>query len=196
MTPSSHPVNPFAAVDLAALLANPARQRGNHPFLIWSPFDGPTQTWSYAHFAETVARLAGGMAARGVKPGDRVLVQLENCPEALLTLFACAHLGAIHVPVNAMPAGPELAWYASFTGSVGAVTQPRLAAAIASHCPDLRWLAITETDAGSPAAANTLPERAQSFKALYGEALPARAPDPDAPALIMFTSGTTSRPKG
>lgn len=196
MTPSSNAVNPFAAFDLAALLEQRARQRGSHPFLVWAPFDEPSQTWSYAQFAEAAARIAGGLAARGVKPGDRVLVQLENCPEALLTLFACARLGAIHVPVNALAAGPELAWYAAFTGAVGAVTQPRLAAALASHCPDLQWLAITETDAGSAAAASTLPERALSFKALYGEALPPRAPDPTAPALIMFTSGTTSRPKG
>ena len=70
-----------------------------------------------------------------IEEGDRVMVCLENCPETLMMLFACARLGAIHMPINAMAAGPELAWYAQFSGARCAVTQPRMAATLAAHCP-------------------------------------------------------------
>ena len=189
-------LNPFSGFDLAALLDLRARERGRHPFLIWSPFDGPAQIWSYAQFASDVARIAGGLAARGVQRGDRVMVYLENCPETLLMLFACARLGAIHMPINAMAAGPELTWYAQFSGAKVAVTQPRLAGTLAAHCPDLQWIAVTETDAGTPAESPDRPERTLGFASLKGHPLPAREPDPELPVLIMFTSGTTSRPKG
>ena len=188
-------VHPFRGLDLAALLELRARERGSHPFLVWSPFEGPSETWTYARFADQVSRLAGGLAARGVGKGDRVMVVLENCPETLLCLFACARLGAIHVPVNAMLTGPELRWYAGFLRPAGAITQPKLSAELLSHCPDLAWIAVTATDAGMPAEATGVPERSSSFVSLFGEPIAARAPDPTQPALIMFTSGTTSHPK-
>lgn len=189
-------LNPFAGFDLNSLLDLQARARGSHPFIAWSPGEGSARTWTYAQFADEVARIAGGLAARGVKRGDRVMVYLENCPETLLMLFACARLGAIHMPINAMAAGPELTWYAQFSGARAAVTQPRMAATLASHCPNLQWIAVTETDAGTPAAAVDKPDRCSAFASLYAAPLPARAPDPALPVLIMYTSGTTSRPKG
>jgi crotonobetaine/carnitine-CoA ligase len=189
-------LNPFTGFDLNSLLDLQARARGSHPFIVWSPGEGSARNWTYAQFADEVARIAGGLAARGVKRGDRVMASLENCPETLLTLFACARLRAIHMPINAMAAGPELAWYAQFSGAVGAVTQPKIAAMLASHCPDLKWIAITDTDAGTPASLGKQPERSSSFSSLYGEPLAARTPDPELPLLIMYTSGTTSRPKG
>ena len=189
-------LNPFTGFDLNALLDLRARERGSHPFLVWSPFEGTPRTWSYAQFADEVARIAGGLAARGVARGDRVMVVLENCPETLLMLFACARLGAMHMPINAMAAGPELTWYAQSSGARVAVTQPRLAATLAAHCPDLKWIAVTASDAGTPPSATHAPQRASSFASLHADPLPARAPDPALPLLILYTSGTTSRPKG
>ncbi len=172
----------YAGLDVAHLLAARARERGSHPFLVWAPFDGAPQVWSYAQFADEAARIAGGLEARGVRAGDRVIVHMENCPELLLAWFACAHLGAISVNSNAASAGPELAWFAQSTGAVGALTQPQFEAAIAAHCPGLAWVETT----------------GPRFDALRAGTSPlaARAPDPAAPATIMFTSGTTSRPKG
>ncbi len=189
-------VSPFAGHDIASWLADLARLRGDHPFLIFAPFDAPSRRWTYAQFADAAARVAGGLSARGVRPGDRVLVHLENCPETLIARFACAWLGAVCVGTNAQAAGPELDWFASSTGAVGAITHPKFAAMVAEHCRGLKWLAITQDDAGAPPVAATAPSRAEAFAALYGEPLPRRAPDPFAPASIMFTTGTTSRPKG
>lgn len=188
----------FARLDAATLLQQRALQRGAHPFLHWATFDdAAAQTWTYAQFADDVARVAGGLRARGVQPGQRVMMHLENCPELLITWFACAHIGAVCVPTNAMAAGPELAYMAELTEAVGAVTQPRFAAKLAIHCPGLTWLAVTATDAGTPCEAGTSPAASDRFDALRASP-PAllRAPDASQPLSILFTSGTTSRPKG
>jgi crotonobetaine/carnitine-CoA ligase len=188
----------FARLDAATLLQHRALQRGAHPFLHWAPFDAAdARTWTYAQFADEVARVGAGLRARGVQPGQRVLMHLENCPELLITYFACAHIGAICVPTNAMAAGPELTYMAELTEAVGAVTQPRFAAKLAIHCPGLAWLAVTSSDAGLPCEPGTAPAAADSFDALrVAEPAPLRAPDASQALSILFTSGTTSRPKG
>ncbi len=189
-------VSPFENFDITSLLEQRAGSRGHHPFLIWAPFDGTLRTWSYAQFAQDVACIAGGLLERGVRTGDRVLVQLENCPQALLMLFACARIGAVHVPVASATRPAEVAWFVEFTQAVGVVTQPDFAAGIAQVCPNLGWMAVTTTNAGDDAVPWTLPAGAIAFESLYGQPSAQRVPDPDLDALILFTSGTTSRPKG
>ena len=127
--------HPFIGLDLAHLLASQARVHGDHTCLTWSPFEGPDQTWTFADFDRAAAQVAGGMQRRGVNPGDRVLICLHNCPEFLLSWFACARLGAIAVLANPNAAGEELAYFADHAGAKAAVTQPVLAATIAGYCP-------------------------------------------------------------
>src|SRR5262245_23477828 len=85
----SHPqpapgvVGPFAGLDVPWLLRMRAESRRNHPFLIWAPFEGPARKWSYAEFHERVGQLSSGLARRGVKPGEYVLIHLDNCIEAM-----------------------------------------------------------------------------------------------------------------
>lgn len=186
----------FAGLDAGRLLAQRAGQRPDHPFLIWAPFNAPEHVWTYAAFSDAVARIAGGLSSRGIAPGDRVLVYLENCPELLLTWFACARLGAICVPANAMAAGPELSYFAELTDACAAVTQPKLAQLLSDHCPRLKWIAVTETDCGAAPAPGTGPQQQNAFSALYGNPLPAGAPRTAESLSVMFTTGTTSRPKG
>ncbi|MEQ9145732.1 MAG: AMP-binding protein [Parvibaculaceae bacterium] len=194
-TPSVHP---FSGFDVAHLVAGHARQRGAHPFLIWEPFEGGGQSWSYAQFYDRVCRIAAGLKARGVQPGERVLIHLDNCPESILAWYACAHLGAVAVTTNARSAPAELAYFADHAGVVGAITQPKFADLVAANCPDIKWLAVTETDNGASPAPGHAPEAVDSFAALDGDVstVPLRAPDPFAPVGIQYTSGTTSRPKG
>ena len=189
-------LHPFAGFDITSLIEAHSRHRGSHPFLIWALFDGPSETWSYARFALEVAQVAGGLASRGVAPGERVLLHLENCPEALIARFACARLGAVCVATNAMAAGAELAYFAETTGAVGALTQPKFSRLVSEHCRNLKWLALTQTDAGGEPERGSAPERSESFVSLHGEPLERRAPDPMANASILFTTGTTARPKG
>ena len=192
-----HPgVHPFSGWNIPDLLARQAAARGDHPFLIWEPFEGEPRQWSFAGFAHEVDRLAAGLQARGLQAGERLLIHMDNCPELLIAWYACARLGAVAVTTNARSAGAELAYFADHSGAVAALTQPRFAELVNAHCRNLRWLAVTAQDSeGIPGPAGGF---AESYEALLGEAEALRAPRPDAMAEvgIQYTSGTTSRPKG
>jgi crotonobetaine/carnitine-CoA ligase len=189
-------INPFDRMDVSSLLRERARQRGAHPCLTFVPSHGEPVRLSYAQFVEAVARVAGGLAARGIGSGDRVLIVLENCPETLIARFACGWIGAIAVLGNPALTGPELAQAASQSGARGAITQPRLAGRLAQHCGGLDWIAVTDSDAGDPPAPGTQPDADARFASLDGEPASPVAPDPQRPALILFTTGTTGTPKG
>ncbi|MCX7201477.1 MAG: AMP-binding protein [Burkholderiales bacterium] len=98
---ASRHFNPFAGQDIRTLIQAQARLRADHPYLVWRPFEGPRKAWTYAQFAQTVARFAAGLHARGIREGDRVLVHLDNCPEAIIAWFGCAWMGAVAVTTNA-----------------------------------------------------------------------------------------------
>jgi crotonobetaine/carnitine-CoA ligase len=198
MTDTASPYfQPFAGQDIRTLIQAQATLRAHHPYLIWRPFDAPRQVWTYAQFAQRVARFAAGLQARGVRAGDRVLVHLDNCPEAVFAWFGCAWMGAVAVTTNARSSADELAYFAEHAAVVAGITQPRFAALVAASCKGLRWLAVTRTDNGDDAGAAT-PSAADSFEAIDADPalLPARAHDPLAPFSVQYTSGTTSRPKG
>lgn len=185
--------SPVAALDMPAFLARRAAERGEHPFLIWAPDEGLSTTYSYARFTHEVRCIASGLAARGIGRGDRVLVHLENSPETLLARLACAWLGAVCVATNAMATGPELAVLADVAQVRAAITQPAHADMLASHVPGLDWIVVTETDAGR--APTHAPAFADSFASLYGAPMEQRPAEPDLPAMILFTTGTTGRAK-
>ncbi len=188
---------PFAGEDIRSLLDAQARLRADHPYLVWRPFEGPRRTWTYREFRDRVARVAAGLHARGIVAGDRVLVHLDNCPEAILAWFGCAWLGAVAVTTNARSSADELAWFADDAAVVAGITQPRLVPVVTAACPRLRWLAVTATDNGA-APATYAPAADESFDAIDADPdrLPARPHDPMAPFSVQYTSGTTSRPKG
>lgn len=197
MIPETPPLHPFTGFDIPALLRIRAQTRADVPFLIWEPLDGESQTWTYARFHHDVLRLAAGLAQRGVRPGERVLVHLDNCPETLLAWYACAVLGAVAVTTNARSSADELAYFATHSGAVAAITQPAFAD-IVNRVGDLRFIAVTTHDSGAPPTVGHAPGKAESFDALFGDAAaaPLRAPDPAHPIGVQYTSGTTSRPKG
>ncbi|MGY2076640.1 acyl-CoA synthetase [Blastococcus sp. SYSU DS0828] len=158
---------------------------------IW--FDGATTT--HAGFAHRVRRTAGALAGLGVRGGDRVAWTGGNHPSALETLYACGQLGAIWVPVNARLAPPEAEYVLTHSGASVVVHGPdhgSLADALRDRLPDVRhWVAAEPpTDGG----ARSLP-----YEDLLAEADADARDEPvtlDDPCLIMYTSGTTGRPKG
>ncbi|MDH4392106.1 MAG: AMP-binding protein [Aquabacterium sp.] len=186
-------LHPFTRLDVPTLLADRAQRRRDHPFIVWEPFEAPSQTWTYGQFHAAVGRIAGGLARRGVCAGDRVLIHLDNCPETLLAWYACGWVGAVAVTTNARAADDELAYYAEHSGAVAAITQPKFADAVARNCRHIRWQVVTDTDNGMPAA-HPVPAD-QRFATLDADPPPRRAPDPLAPCSVQYTSGTTSRPK-
>ncbi|WP_407167554.1 AMP-binding protein [Bradyrhizobium sp. ORS 111] len=188
-------VGPFAGLDVPWLLKMRAEVRRDHPFLIWAPFDAPARRWSYGEFHERVGALAAGLAQRGIRQGDYVLIHLDNCIEAIMSWFACVELGAIAVTTNTRSAAAEMAYFADHCGAVAAITQPAYAELVAANCKALRWLAVISHDAGQPPAQAA--SRDDSFESLFADSAdrPRRATDPLAPCSVQYTSGTTSRPK-
>jgi crotonobetaine/carnitine-CoA ligase len=183
--------------DIPSLLAHWAGARPEHHALVWAPRDGSVRQWTYAELWTDVRRVAAGLQARGIGVGDRVLIHSENSPEMVLTWLACATVGAVAVTTNTKSVGPEITYFAEHTGAVAAVTQPQFAAAVADAAPALRWIAVTEDNSGEPPTAEQVAHGLEPFDSLVGAAEDwvGREPDPLLPFGIMFTSGTTSRPK-
>src|ERR1019366_219820 len=188
-------VGPFAGMDVPWLLRMRAETRRDHPFLIWALFDAPARIWSYGEFHQRVGALAAGLKARDVKPGEFVLIHLDNCVEAMLAWFACVELGAIAVTTNTRSAPAEMEYFAGHCGAVAAITQPAYAEMIAANCRGLRWLAVISHDAGARLAQGAATPRGDAFESLFADSAdrPRRASDPLAPCSVQYTSGTTSR---
>jgi fatty-acyl-CoA synthase len=152
-------------------------------------FEGVTT--SYQGFAERVRRAAGALAGLGVAAGDRVAWLSPNHPAGLETLYACGQLGAIWVPVNARLTAPEAQYILEHSGA-GVVVHGRdqapLVTALRARMPGVRaWIAVEETG------------DSLSYESLLAGAEPAPRDELvtlDDPCLIMYTSGTTGRPKG
>ncbi|QUS42168.1 ATP-dependent acyl-CoA ligase [Tardiphaga alba] len=187
-------ISPFDGMDVPWLLRMRAETRRDHPFIIWSPFDAPARPWTYGEFHERVGALAAGLVKRGIKPGDYVLIHLDNCVEQLLSWFACVELGAIAVTTNTRSSAAEIAYFANHCGAVAAITQPSLAELVAANCSRLRWIAVTSHNAGTQA---DIPGKAERFESLFADSAdrPRRPIDPWAHCSVQYTSGTTSRPK-
>ena len=163
-------VNPFAGRDVNWLLDFRAETRGDHPFLIWEPFEGARQAWTYRQFRDRVMRVASGLYQRGIKAGSYVLVHLDNSPEMEFLWFACARLGAVVVTTNTRSAGAELEYFADNCNAVAAITQPEHVATVVASAKHIDWLAVIEhlADGGEPPA-HLKPAKEQAFSGLDGD---------------------------
>ena len=188
----------FFGMDVWQLLLLRASTRKHEPFMIWHPFEGQGRTWTYGEFARDAASIAVGLKRRGTLPGDRVLIHLENCPEFLISWFACAALGAVAVTTNVRSAGDELRYYAEDCAAVGAITQSRYAETVSDFATELRWQVCTDSDQDVLLQGQTMSRSEFSFASLMDDPddLVPRAADAGSPMSIQYTSGTTSRPKG
>jgi carnitine-CoA ligase len=189
------PANPFAGRDVRWLLDAQANGHRDKACLIWAAFDRDAVTWTYREFVDAVQRFAAGLHARGVTPGERIIVHMENCPEFLIAWLGCAYMGAVAVTTNARSSAAELAYFAAHSEAVGAITQPGFAAVMAQAIGGKGWLCLT----GEPddRLSATRSSSAVAFADIDADpdTLPARAADPMAPFGIQYTSGTTARPK-
>jgi crotonobetaine/carnitine-CoA ligase len=187
----------FTGQDIPWLLRKWAEAQPDTDLLVWEPKEGDGARWTYAEFVTATRRLAAGLAAKGITKGDKVVIHCDNSPEMVLAWYACATVGAVGVTTNTRSVAAEMSYFIEQTDAVAAITQPQFAAMVAAAGPALKWIVVTADNSGAAAADEEAAHGFESFDSLYGDeaACPERPADPMAPAGIMFTSGTTSRPK-
>lgn len=203
---------PWRARTLHGALDRVAEQHPDRPFVI-----GEQADYSYAEMAAWSVRLAAGLVARGVQPGERVALFLPNGPEVIAARFAIARAGAVAVPVNVRLHAQELAEVLAQSRAAVLLTvdESREVDALAAldlitpgwdgahsatgALPDLRLVVVVPQQGGTArrAGVTTLDdlEREPSSGGLDADRA-ARAADPAATASIFYTSGTTGAPKG
>ncbi len=157
-------------------------------------FLGRTTTW--AELNRRVTALSGALHRLGVRSGDRVMILMLNRTEFVESMLATNRLGAIAVPVNFRLTPPELAFLVENCEAQVLITEPVLAGVASA----VRTIAPTVADvvvAGGPTEDGLLGYEDLIADTVVGDENSWAADVPnDSPALIMYTSGTTGRPKG
>ena len=188
--------------------AQVAAGRGPQAALIYdSPVTNTQRTYSYAELLDHTARLAGGLRELGVEAGDRVLIYMPNVPEAVMAMLACARLGAVHSVVFGGFAPPELAVRIDdarprvLICAAGGMEFDRVipykplveqALALAAYPP--AHVVVWQREF---VRAELVPGRDVDFDELLRAAPVAAVPVAAThPLYILYTSGTTGRPKG
>jgi crotonobetaine/carnitine-CoA ligase len=172
-----------------------AQRSADQIAFVWHPYHGSPAEWTYSELARDAAGLAAGLQRRGIGPGARVLIHLENCPEFVIAWYACAAIGAVAVTTNTRSAADEMRYFSEDSQPACAITQPRFAEMIATCAPQLKWQAVLDHNPDEEGPAHHDEDSLTSLTGDPGEFTP-RPPDPMAPMSVQYTSGTTSRPKG
>lgn len=148
------------------------------------------RSWSFSALDAAANRVANGLLAQGLVPGDRVAAYGRNSDAYVLLWLACTKAGLIHVPVNYALTGGELVYILTQSGARALFHDPSVGAHVAAVAGDLGALVIGTLKDGD----------GLDILALASSASPATRPevaigDEDV-AQLLYTSGTTAAPKG
>ncbi len=192
-----------------ALDAHVEEGRGEQPALIYdSPVTGTVARLSYRELRERVARFAGALSARGVARGDCVVIYMPMVPEAVVAMLACARIGAVHSVVFGGFAPHELAKRIDDARPVMVISascgiegqrviayKPLLdeALALASHQVG-RCIVLQRPQMAAGLRAGRDIEWSPELES--GPPAPCASVEATDPLYILYTSGTTGKPKG
>jgi len=166
------------AVPFVALVAD-AVGRGPDRLLLTGPDD---TTLTYGDAWRTAGRIANALRKEGVRPGDRVAAQVEKSAGVVTLYLGCLRAGAVYLPMSAAYTPDEVGYLLGDAEPSLFVRDPDLA----TVNTDVRILAFDRDGAGP------LTDRATAQR----DEVDGPAPAPSDPAALLYTSGTTGRPKG
>jgi fatty-acyl-CoA synthase len=184
---------------LGDLPAEAARRWGEREAVVFGE-----RRWTHAEFDREVDRVAKGLIGIGVEPGDKVGLWMTNRPEWLFSLYAVAKVGAVLVPLNTRYRADDVSYTVEQSDTTtlilndrsGPVDYSAMVREVRSGWTKLRRLVVVGEDR---------PEQSIGWEELLAAGAPvgdatlaarAAAVDPEDPVIIIYTSGTTSAPKG
>ena len=170
--------------NLAVILSETARRSPDKTVTILGD-----SRMSYGELDELSGRLAAGLAASGIGPGDVVALQLPNIPQFLIAYFGILKAGGVVVPLNVLLKAPEVAYHLRDCSATALITW---AGVLGEAAPGAKEAGVTQVYAVGGAGA--VPFEQLLSTPASGPAFAQR--DPADTAVIMYTSGTTGRPKG
>jgi long-chain acyl-CoA synthetase len=180
-------------LNLATLLRQGARRHPDRPALVFG-----AHTIAYAALDEMARKFAAGLRSMGITPGQHIALLLPNVPQFTIAYFGAHYAGAVIVPLNVLLTADEIAYHLDDAEAVALVTfegfidQATAGFARVAGCHHL-------IVARAPGATAPLPAGARDMAAVLEAAPPVtdlQATMPDDIAVILYTSGTTGRPKG
>jgi long-chain acyl-CoA synthetase len=173
------------SLNLGTILAASAGERPAHPALRMGD-----RVITYAQLDRAARGVAASLRARGIQPGDVVALLVPNVPEFTIAYFGSLYAGCALVPINVLAAAPEVAYFLEDSGAKLLLAHPLFAeaarrGAAEAGCP------LALAGGGRGAADDTLEamQEADPFGGLH-------ATGADDVAVILYTSGTTGKPKG
>jgi len=175
-----------------------ARAHGERTFTVYRD-----ERVSYEAFARAALAIAAVLQEAGLQKGDRVTIAMRNLPEWPAAVFGCVLSGGIATLLNAWWTGPELEYGLNDSGAKVAMVDRERLERIAGHlhiCPALQRIFVSR--AGEEVAhpkvvkLETVIGAVNSWRELPSRPLPSLPLDAEDDATILYTSGTTGKPKG
>jgi acyl-CoA synthetase (AMP-forming)/AMP-acid ligase II len=179
-------------MNIANILAQAVERYPGHVALVFE-----SRRWTYSDWYARICRFAQALADLGVRPGDRVAFYVSTSEASVTTYFACQVLGAVAVPINFRLSPGEVAYILHDSGARVLVYGRQLMDNALKVAQQVRSVHDYISYAESAA---TVPPGHHHFEALAEQTIdrdqPRPTPNGDQLSALVYTSGTTGRPKG
>lgn len=176
------------------LLERKVRQHGDKPFVIFIDKDMNEEILTYKQFDQLVNRLANWLLSKGIQKGDFVLTHLPNSSGFLVAVHACTKIGVTMIPSIIFDVAEDLEYKLNFSEAKMVITDGAyypLFEGILPKCPSVKDILIYRSDEKIPGTSDWN----EVIEGSSAELTPVEI-DPFDTAQMLFTSGTTARPKG